>query len=166
MAGAARCWQQASPLGALTVVAGDAGVRRIALPGAPPDVPPDAVPGRDRDVARRLDAWFAGRRRAFAGLAVDLDATGFARAVLETLAREVPWGETVSYGELAEMAGRPRAARAVGRVMAGNPVPFVIPCHRVIAAGGRLGGYGGTAAGDPLALKRWLLAREGLHPTV
>jgi len=84
-----------------------------------------------------------------------------ARTVLETLVAEVPWGETVSYGELAELSGRPRAARAVGRIMAGNVVPFVIPCHRVIAACGRIGGYGGGR--DALGLKRWLLEREGVR---
>jgi methylated-DNA-[protein]-cysteine S-methyltransferase len=82
--------------------------------------------------------------------------------VLDTLVRDVPWGETVSYGELAGMAGRPRAARGVGRVMATNPLPFVIPCHRVLAAGGRIGGYG--SGSNAIDLKRALLAREGVHP--
>jgi methylated-DNA-[protein]-cysteine S-methyltransferase len=89
------------------------------------------------------------------------DLSAFARTVLETLAARVPWGETVSYGELAELAGRARAARAVGGIMAGNTVPFVVPCHRVIAAGGRIGGYGGGR--DAIGLKRWLLAREGVQ---
>ena len=80
--------------------------------------------------------------------------------MLETLVREVGWGETVSYGELAEMAGRPRAARAVGTAMRSNPLPFVIPCHRVVAAGGRIGGYGGGR--NAVELKRALLAREGV----
>jgi methylated-DNA-[protein]-cysteine S-methyltransferase len=70
----------------------------------------------------------------------------------------VPLGETVSYGELAEMAGRPGAARAVGGAMARNPVPLFVPCHRVLAAGGRLGGFGG--ARNALDIKRWLLAHE------
>ena len=74
--------------------------------------------------------------------------------------REVGWGETVSYGELAEMAGRPRAARAVGSAMASSPLPFVIPCHRVVAAGGKIGGYGNGR--NAIALKRRLLAREGV----
>ena len=111
-------------------------------------------------VASRLDNWFNGRVER---LDIPLDLTsvdGFKRDVLETLVREVGWGETVSYGELAEMAGRPRAARAVGSAMASNPLPFVIPCHRVIASGGRIGGYGGTR--DAVALKRQLLAREGV----
>jgi len=77
--------------------------------------------------------------------------------VFETLAREVPWGETVTYGELAALAGRPGAARATGSALRANPVPFVIPCHRVVAAGG-IGGYGGRR--EAVALKRMLLDRE------
>jgi urocanate hydratase len=72
----------------------------------------------------------------------------------------VGWGEVVTYGELAGMAGRPRAARAVGSAMRDNPLPFVIPCHRVVAAGGRIGGYGGGR--NAVALKRRLLEREGV----
>jgi methylated-DNA-[protein]-cysteine S-methyltransferase len=120
----------------------------------------DAEPGRDRATAAQLDQWFAGRRHRF-DVPLDLDGIdGFRRTVLETLGRDVPWGETVTYGELAVMAGRPRAARAVGRAMAGNPVPFVVPCHRVIAAGGRIGGYG--SGRNAIDLKRALLAREGV----
>jgi len=91
---------------------------------------------------------------------VDLGAvtSPFRRRVLETLHREVEYGETVSYGELAVMAGRPGAARAVGSAMATNPVPIVVPCHRVLAAGGRIGGYGGG-----LDVKRSLLAIEGVE---
>ena len=149
-----RCWSQPSPFGDITVVVTDAGVREISLPG-------ETTPGTpDRVVARQLDDWFAARRRAF-DLALDLDGIdGFRRTVLETLAREVPWGETVSYGELAGLAGRPSAARAVGSAMRNNPIPFVIPCHRVIAAGNKIGGYGGGC--NAVALKRELLAREGV----
>jgi len=82
--------------------------------------------------------------------------TGFPRTVYETLRREVGWGETVSYGELAEMAGRPRAARAVGNAMSRNPVPIVVPCHRVVGADGSLTGFGGG-----IENKRWLLHHEG-----
>lgn len=118
--------------------------------------------------AAAVDDWFAGRRHTL-DVAFHLDLPpGLRRDVLLTLHREVPWGETVSYGELAQLAGHPGAARAVGSAMATNPVPFVIPCHRVIAAGGRIGGYGGTAAtaSQHVAIKRYLLAREGitLHP--
>jgi methylated-DNA-[protein]-cysteine S-methyltransferase len=84
---------------------------------------------------------------------------GFPRAVYEVLQKEVPFGETVSYGELAEMAGRPGAARAVGNAMSRNPVPIVVPCHRVVAAGGRIGGYGSSG----VSTKRFLLALEGVE---
>jgi methylated-DNA-[protein]-cysteine S-methyltransferase len=155
-------------VGPIVVVSGPDGLRRIGFENDRADaldteaLVADAVERRDRAVARELDGWFAGTRRAFS-LAIDwpVDLAPLARTVLETLSAEVPWGETVSYGELAELAGRPRAARAVGRVMAGNVVPFVIPCHRVIAAGGRIGGYGGGR--DALGLKRWLLEREGVR---
>lgn len=105
---------------------------------------------------QELEEYFAGRRRTFA---VPLDLTGlppFTRHVLEVL-RGVPCGETLSYGELAQRTGNPRAARAVGRAMAVNPLPIVIPCHRVVAAGGKPGGYSG---GGGLQTKEWLLALE------
>jgi methylated-DNA-[protein]-cysteine S-methyltransferase len=154
-----RGWRQGSPYGELTVAVSERGVREISLPG---DDQPDVDLGpRDRRIAAQLDQWFAGERHDF-DLQLDLDGIdGFRRTVLETLNRRVGWGETVSYGELAELAGRPRAARAVGSAMRSNPVPFVIPCHRVIAAGHRIGGYGGGR--NAIALKRALLAREGVH---
>ena len=153
-----RAWAQPSPFGEVTVVVSERGVREITLPG---DDQPDIVLGKpDPKVKRELDALFAGKRRSVE-VPLDLEGIdGFRRTVLETLAHDVPWGETVSYGELAAMAGRPRAARAVGSAMRHNPIPFVIPCHRVIAAGGKIGGYGGGR--NAIALKRELLAREGV----
>ena len=153
-----KAWRQPSPYGELTVVLTDAGVQEISLPGD--DQPEIAVTKADRPVAKQLDEWFAGTRHAFE-LPLDLsEIAGFRRTVLDTLVREVPWGEVVSYGELAAMAGRPRAARAVGSAMRNNPIPFVIPCHRVVAAGHKIGGYGGGR--NAIALKRELLAREGV----
>jgi methylated-DNA-[protein]-cysteine S-methyltransferase len=153
-----RAWRQPSPFGEVTVVVSEHGVHEISLPG---DDQPDVELGRaDSETKRELDDWFKGRRRAF-DLALDLEGIdGFRRTVLETLVKEVGWGETVSYGELAAMAGRPRAARAAGSAMRNNPIPFVIPCHRVIAAGGKIGGYGGGR--NAIELKRRLLAREGV----
>jgi methylated-DNA-[protein]-cysteine S-methyltransferase len=153
-------WRQETPLGDLVVVTSEHGVLTITVDAPPGLLPVDEPPERDDGIARELDEYFAGKRRRFTTRA-DLtyaDADRFPRRVLDTLTREVPWGETVTYGELAEMAGAPRAARAVGNVMAHNPVPIVIPCHRVVAAGG-LGGYG--LAGVPM--KRALLAIEGVH---
>jgi methylated-DNA-[protein]-cysteine S-methyltransferase len=155
---AATAWRQPSPYGDLTVVVGDAGVRDISLPGD--DQPDVELTKPDRVVAKQLDDWFAGKRHAF-DITIDLgEINGFRRVVLETLAREVPWGEVVSYGELAGIAGRPRAARAVGSAMRNNPLPFVVPCHRVVAAGHKIGGYGGGR--NAISLKRELLAREGV----
>lgn len=151
-------WRQPSPYGELTVVLTDDGLHEISLPGD--DQPDVETTEADRATARQLDEWFAGKRHAF-DLELDLnDVDGFRREVLDTLVREVPWGEVVSYGELAALAGRPRAARAVGSAMRNNPIPFVIPCHRVVAAGHKIGGYGGGR--NAIALKRELLAREGV----
>ncbi len=151
-------WRQDSPIGTLTVLASARGVRNIALGSVALDV--DAIEACDHEVAIEIDEYFTSRRRRFT-MPVDLSGidAAFPRAVYETLQREVSWGETVSYGELAEMAGRQRAARAVGNAMSRNPVPIVVPCHRVIAAAGRIGGYG--PSGVPT--KRFLLSLEGVE---
>ena len=107
------------------------------------------------EVRRQLDEYFAGTRREF-DLDVDLGpAREFGRAVLEQLGR-VPYGELTTYGTLAKRAGRPRAARAVGTIMNRNPVPIVLPCHRVVGSTGSLVGYAGG-----LERKRTLLELEG-----
>ncbi len=159
----ARWWRQESPIGPLTVLASDRGVQHIELGSAafdPDAVEVDALEACDDEVANELDEYFTGRRRRFT-MPVDLSGIdgAFPRAVYETLHRDVSWGETVSYGELAEMVGRPRAARAVGNAMSRNPLPIVVPCHRVVAAGGRIGGYGPSG----VSTKRCLLAHEGLE---
>jgi methylated-DNA-[protein]-cysteine S-methyltransferase len=105
-------------------------------------------------VRRELDEYFEGRRREF-GLPVDLRGrSDFTRVVLEQLAR-VPYGEVTTYGSLAARSGRPRAARAVGTIMNRNPIPIVLPCHRVVGSTGSLVGYGGG-----LERKRQLLDLE------
>jgi methylated-DNA-[protein]-cysteine S-methyltransferase len=112
---------------------------------------------RPVDAARReLDEYFTGRRQRF-DLTTDLRIEApFRVAVLEELAR-VPYGATTTYGELARRAGRPRAARAVGVVMNRNPIPIVLPCHRVVGVNGALVGYGGG-----LDRKEALLRLEGV----
>jgi methylated-DNA-[protein]-cysteine S-methyltransferase len=118
------------------------------------------VPGRDgrqsRDaLALRLRAWFRGAPDDFADVELDLEwCTPFERALVDAL-RAVPAGETVSYGELAALAGRPRAARAAGTFCAHNRFGIVVPCHRVVAANG-IGGYGSLG----VAYKRRLLELE------
>jgi O-6-methylguanine DNA methyltransferase len=112
--------------------------------------------------ARQLEAYFAGKRTTWTAAEVplgDMRLGVFERAVYETLLG-VPAGETVSYGELAEMAGYPRAARAVGNAMAENPIPIVVPCHRVIRSDGTMGKYGN----DPTWKER-LLLHEGWSAT-
>jgi len=114
-------------------------------------------PARCAAVARQLAEYFAGRRREFA-LTLDPPGTPFQRDVWGELAR-IPYGATVSYGELARRVGRPAASRAVGAANGANPIPIVLPCHRVIGANGSLTGYGGG-----LPIKRALLALEGALP--
>ena len=106
------------------------------------------------DVRRELDEYFEGRRQAF-DLALDLRVAPFYADVLRELAT-VPYGSNTTYGTLARQAGRPSAARAVGTVMNRNPVPIVLPCHRVVGANGALTGYAGG-----LEVKRRLLQLEG-----
>ena len=105
-------------------------------------------------VRRELDEYFEGHRREF-DLSLDLRVAPFHEAVLHELAR-VPYGRTETYGTLAAKVGRPRAARAVGTVMNRNPLPIVLPCHRIVGANGSLTGYAGG-----LHVKRALLELEG-----
>ena len=118
-----------------------------------------ASQGPARDIVEaavaQLEAYFARRATRF-DLPLDLRGTPFQLEVWEAL-RGVPWGTTVSYGELARRIGRPGASRAVGAANGANPIPIVIPCHRVITSRGRLGGYS-----SGLERKRILLALEGV----
>jgi methylated-DNA-[protein]-cysteine S-methyltransferase len=110
-----------------------------------------------RQAATELGEYFAGRRRTF-DLALAPRGTAFQQAVWRTLAT-IPYGETISYTELAARVGRPSAARAVGAANGRNPLPIVLPCHRVIGASGSLTGFGGG-----LPTKRFLLELEGALP--
>jgi methylated-DNA-[protein]-cysteine S-methyltransferase len=101
---------------------------------------------RGHPLAERVLGWFGGARDDFLDVPLDLDGTtAFQRAVAEAL-RRVPWGETVTYGELAVLAGYPNAYRAAGTVCAGNRFPLFVPCHRVVSATG-LGPYGSLGTG-------------------
>ncbi|WP_405897229.1 methylated-DNA--[protein]-cysteine S-methyltransferase [Streptomyces sp. NBC_00727] len=122
---------------------------------------PVEAPGSARlaEPVRQLAAYFAGTLREFS---LDLDwslTAGFNRQVLRELARGVPYGAVAGYGELAERVGQPGAAQAVGAAMGSNPLPVVVPCHRVVENDGGIGGFGGG-----LETKRQLLALEGVLP--
>lgn len=107
-----------------------------------------------KETASQLDEYFAGERTDF-DVPMELDGTAFQREVWTELTR-IPYGETISYGELARRVGRPSAPRAVGQANGRNPIPVIVPCHRVLASNG-IGGYGGG-----LKVKRALLAVEGV----
>jgi methylated-DNA-[protein]-cysteine S-methyltransferase len=149
-----------SPVGDLFIASTDRGLCRISY----------RVEGQDEEIARifgvrvlrvpidavrrELDEYFEGKRHTF-DLPIDLRVAPFHEAVLHELAR-IPYGQTDTYGSLAAKVGHPKAARAVGTVMNRNPIPIVLPCHRIIGANGSLTGYGGG-----LDVKRALLELEG-----
>jgi len=161
-----------SPLGPLWVAVGARGVAAVHYGDEPtaadlarlvraygPGLVPDAR--RTSQLARELDEYFAGRRRTFA-VAADLGGlTPFQRRVLGATAR-VPYGELTTYATVARKAGNERASRAAGGALGANPIAIVVPCHRVVASDGSLGGYAGG-----LPVKRRLLAleRAGAVPT-
>jgi methylated-DNA-[protein]-cysteine S-methyltransferase len=158
-----------TPIGVLTIESNDKAVTLITLPREAgehfqaakerrpaPKSKDGPVPEPLAMAVAQLEEYFAGRRRQF-DLPLELDGTEFQRQVWLNLA-EIPYGETVSYAELAMIVGRPHAYRAVGQANGANPIPIVLPCHRVLASGGGLGGYGGG-----LPMKRSLLALEGVE---
>lgn len=115
-------------------------------------------PEQTREYVRELEEYFAGERREFT-IPLDLRGTTFQKRCWKALL-SIPYGETRSYGDIAKMIGKPRASRAVGTANHANNMCIVIPCHRVIAGDGTLGGYGGPGG---LKLKRKLLELEGVH---
>ena len=148
-----------TPIGELTLVASETGLRAVYFPGPVPEL--DAVDGESpvlAETVRQLDEYFDGTRTTF-DLPLDLVGTGFQVDAWRGLA-EIPYGETVSYGEQARRLGRPEAVRAVGAANGRNPLPIVLPCHRVIGADGSLTGFGGG-----LHVKQALLDHEaGVRP--
>ena len=113
-----------------------------------------------RQIAEKIKGFLDGRTPSLDKIPLDMSwCTEFQKKVLHA-ARNIPWGTTVSYSELAEKAGFPKAVRAAASVMRSNRFPLVIPCHRVIGKNGAIGGFMGAKTGRPIALKRKLLARE------
>ncbi|MFA5111591.1 MAG: methylated-DNA--[protein]-cysteine S-methyltransferase [Desulfobaccales bacterium] len=130
-----------------------AGEESAPQPGG--DTPPVHLKPIIEKTKQELIAYFNGAPADFAALALDPQGTPFQLRVWQEL-RRIPRGKTISYGELARRVGNPRGSRAVGQANGTNPLPLIIPCHRVIAADGGLGGYS-----SGLDRKRWLLKHEG-----
>jgi methylated-DNA-[protein]-cysteine S-methyltransferase len=153
-----------TPVGVVSVGCSQAGVARVRY-GRPTVPPSEHSAGARFAAAARAELleYFRGARRAF-DVPVDWESASEPQLrVLTVLAHTVGYGETITYGALARRAGLPAdpaSARAVGSTMAANPVPIIVPCHRVLASDG-LGGYSG---GDGVEVKRWLLILEGSHP--
>ncbi len=153
-----RVWTEIEvPIGTLTVLAERGEIVDIELPPARPGVTDDAVRDDDdptlREARRQLQAYFAGELRDFS-LPLRPHGTTFQRRVWNALER-IPYGATASYGDIASAIGAPGSARAVGAANGANPLPIVVPCHRVIGSDGTLTGYGGG-----IEMKRRLLELE------
>jgi methylated-DNA-[protein]-cysteine S-methyltransferase len=139
------------------VVATSTAVEVLELnPDGPPEYECDDNQPLVRDALGQLTAYFQGRLTEF-DLPLEMAGTPFQKRVWDAL-REIPYGETCSYGELARNIGRPSAVRAVGAANGSNPIAIIVPCHRVIGASGKLVGYGGG-----LPMKRMLLDLEAEH---
>jgi methylated-DNA-[protein]-cysteine S-methyltransferase len=146
-----------SPLGPLTLIARDGVLTNVSMHEQRHMSPPPDEALTDEaffnDVAEQLDAYFSGDLSIF-DLEMNLLGTPFQQGVWKALC-EIPYGETISYGELASRVGNPNASRAVGLANGRNPIAIIVPCHRVIGANGSLTGYGGG-----LERKTWLLEHE------
>ena len=149
-----------SPVGRLLVAGDDGGLRRIRFPkGKRSDLPESLWVEAKKpleEAVLQLEAYFAGKLKIFS-LNLCLDVTPFQKKVLTAL-QQIPYGETASYGEVAEKIGNPMASRAVGQANARNPIPIIIPCHRVVGSNGTLTGFGGG-----VAVKQALLDLEQRH---
>jgi methylated-DNA-[protein]-cysteine S-methyltransferase len=146
-----------SPIGPLLLAADDTGLRRLEFMSSKRAHPPEPGWREDarplKEVIRQLRAYFAGELEDF-DLSLAPEGTDFQKKVWRRLC-EIPFGETISYGQLAQRIGNPTASRAVGLANGSNPIPIVSPCHRVIGSNGKLTGYGGG-----LPIKEKLLALE------
>jgi methylated-DNA-[protein]-cysteine S-methyltransferase len=153
-----------SPVGALFVEYGEGGVRAVRFwrQGEHPPAGTRDEPARGDalglQVVRELREYFTRARRSFS-LPLACEGTPFQRRVWEALQR-IPFGETRTYSQIAEEVGSAGGSRAVGQANRRNPIPIIVPCHRVIASGGGLGGYTGAVSGPGTDTKRWLLQHE------
>jgi methylated-DNA-[protein]-cysteine S-methyltransferase len=163
-----------APIGELRVFVDDTSVVEVLLPGWRSDLSPSSR--QDTNYAREVESAFYGYfsaeskkqvKHAHAKLVETCLTNGevdgvspFHKSIYAALVKDVPTGTTATYGELAELAGKPLAARAVGTAMRKNPLPIIVPCHRIVQANGGLGGYIGSGE-DGLRMKKFLLAHEG-----
>lgn len=147
-----------TPIGPVRIIADRQGLCRIRLPGASPrDLVPETTPPTDpvlSQARQQITEYFKGVRREFT-LPLSIRGTAFEKKVWDAL-QNIPWGDVWSYGQVARALGKINLARAVGRAAGANPLPLVIPCHRVIGADRNLTGF---AAG--IAMKKYLLELEG-----
>lgn len=154
-----------SPIGTLYLASSDQGVVCISLSGKEtllkdlerlvPDMELEGNVGKNKGVIKQLKEYFSGTRKVF-DLPLHIIGTEFQKLVWRQLCR-VPFGKTASYKEIAERIGKPKAMRAVGQANHRNPIPIIIPCHRIIGANGHLVGFG-----SGLDKKRFLLSHEGV----
>ncbi|RZM84587.1 cysteine methyltransferase [Pseudoalteromonas rubra] len=146
----------ASPVGDITIQASDKGLSYVGV--APKSQHPEGSNAHLQSACAQLTEYFDGQRTSF-DLALDTQGTPFQQAVWQLLC-QIPFGETNTYGWMANMLNNPKAVRAVGSANGRNPISIIVPCHRIIGANGKLTGYAGG-----LARKSWLLAHEGIKIT-
>lgn len=147
-----------SPIGKITAFCTENGISRIHIGALPADIPIELTGNELLDRCRlQVNEYFAGERKAF-DLPLDWSSLkGFQSDVLR-ITLEIPYGEVLTYGDIAKRLGKPAASRAVGGALAQNPLPILIPCHRVVSASGHLTGF---SAADGIISKSWLLKLEG-----
>lgn len=147
-----------SPIGKITAFCTENGISRIHIGALPADIPIELTGNELLDRCRlQVNEYFAVQRKAF-DLPLDWSSLkGFQSDVL-CITLEIPYGEVLTYGDIAKRLGKPAASRAVGGALAQNPLPILIPCHRVVSASGHLTGF---SAADGIISKSWLLKLEG-----
>ena len=152
-----------SPIGRLELTSDGAAITSLSIERFG-HLPLEEHPERSNRIldraAKQLGEYFAGKRKSF-DLPVKATGTAFQQAVWAELAR-LPFGAVISYGQLGLATGRPTAGRAVGGAVGANPIPLIVPCHRVLASNNRITGYSG---GDGIPTKSWLLDHEGIPHT-
>ena len=149
-------------IGRCAVAWGPRGITRVWLPEARGAATPGPVPADVLDAVQAMTALLDGEPRDLSHIALDLDGVPDFHLTVYAVARAIPPGETLTYGEIAARLGDPQLARAVGQAMGANPCPIVVPCHRVLAAGGTLGGF--SAPGGAATKERMLRIEGALAP--